>query len=52
MEYCTTLIREAPSLAQGDKFKDTQPESIQKVRDLGTLRSKQDVSITTLPIRA
>lgn len=38
-----------PPVADGKKYRDPQPDHMQRVRDLGTLSSKRDVSIKSLP---
>jgi hypothetical protein len=36
-----------PSAADGNNYRDPQPDNVQRVRDLGTLSLKQDVFITS-----
>jgi hypothetical protein len=48
---CSAIIREASSCSRWDKYRDTPPPSLTlyRVRDLGTLSPKWDVSIKFLP---
>jgi hypothetical protein len=41
---------EPPPAADWNKYRDPQPDMTQRVRDLGTLSSKWDVSIKSLPL--
>ena len=43
------LLEKLPPAAYGNKYTDTQQDNMQKLRDLGTLRPKTDISIEFLP---
>ena len=46
---CSAIIRELPPTANGNKYRDPRPDIMQRLRDLGTLWPKWDVSIKSLP---
>jgi hypothetical protein len=45
----SAIIKEASSPADGNKYSNSHPENMQRVRELGTLSPKWDVSIKYLP---
>lgn len=45
---CSAIIRKFPHAADGDKYRDPQPDIIQRARDLETFSSKWDISIKSL----
>lgn len=47
---CSTIIREASSVANGNKYRHPELDNVQKVKNLETIRTKWDVSIKSLPL--
>jgi hypothetical protein len=38
-----------PSAADGNKYRDSRPDIMKRIKDLGPLSPKRDISIQTLP---